>query len=179
MYPYKTVEKALARLHVVGPAGWGAFRGRIQHLQRLGMVPASPGRGKRIEYTLEDAAKWAFALELEEFGIDPAVVKRACDIVWEDIRFVLVEGWGDDDMFIVANPNFLNGDPFRTSPIGFSILTKTELTNQISFFGPVRVMVINLTSIRSSLLTSLEVSSRTDDVYPVDPASLEGQRSQA
>ena len=74
MYSYKVVEAALGRLHEVNDETLGAFRGRIKHFQRMGLVPSSPGKGKRIEYAFGDVCAWAFCLELEEFGMDPSAL---------------------------------------------------------------------------------------------------------
>lgn len=72
-YSYAQVENALAELYGIPPDGRGAFLGRIKHLQRCGLVFASPGKGRRIEYTFSNAFTWACALEAERLGIDPKI----------------------------------------------------------------------------------------------------------
>ena len=59
MFTYKEVERALAAVHQISPSAMGAFRGRIKHFQRLGLVPSSPGKGRKISYRLEDVYVWA------------------------------------------------------------------------------------------------------------------------
>ena len=54
MYTYAQVEAALAATHRVRPSSLGAFRGRIKHFQRLGLVPESPGKGRKISYKMEN-----------------------------------------------------------------------------------------------------------------------------
>ncbi len=106
MYAYKTVEAALARLHVENPATMGILRGRIKHLQRIGLVPSSPGPGKRITYSFEDAAKWALALEVAEFGIDPLVIQQLVLSTWNGGIFRKIDAGnhGQNDLLIVR-PN--------------------------------------------------------------------------
>ena len=76
MFTYSKVERALAAVHKISPSAMGAFRGRIKHFQRLGLVPSSPGKGRKISYSLEDVYMWAMCLELQEFGIDPIIIKE-------------------------------------------------------------------------------------------------------
>ena len=106
MYPYKVVETALARLHVENPATMGVFRGRIKHLQRIGLVPSSPGPGKRIQYSFEDVAKWALALEVADFGIDPLVIHQLVLSVWNGGIFGKINkcNHGQNDLLIIR-PN--------------------------------------------------------------------------
>ena len=81
-YSYATVEAALGAVFVVDEAGQrGWLRGRIQHLRRLRLLAAAPGKGKTISYTLEDIDKMLIVLELEHFRVDPVsaveLVKRS------------------------------------------------------------------------------------------------------
>ena len=85
-YSYKVVEASLASTFSVEQARLGSFRGRIGHLQRIGIVPSSPGRGRRIQYSFEDVAKWAFTLEVEEFGMDPTVCVTIVDGLWSMVK---------------------------------------------------------------------------------------------
>src|SRR5262245_57919365 len=76
-YAYAAVEKALAAVFSIDLATRkGAFRGRIQNLQRLGLAPKWPGKGRTVTYN--DAAVWAWmiALEAEEFGVEPQMIAR-------------------------------------------------------------------------------------------------------
>jgi hypothetical protein len=50
MYTYSQVESALARVHHIPDSSLGSFRGRIKHFQRIGIVPQSSGKGKKISY---------------------------------------------------------------------------------------------------------------------------------
>lgn len=104
MMLYAEVEGALAKMHMCPPEKIGAFRGRLKHLQKLGMVPASPGSGYRIVYSLEDISRWAFALELAELGVTPIFAKIIVDETWPDVQSHIVDGNCHDDQFLVMSP---------------------------------------------------------------------------
>src|SRR5262249_13097677 len=71
---YGVVETALAKLCGADAiAQKGAFRGRLQHLRRLGLPSGGPGRGKAITYTKANVYELGFCLECEELGINPAL----------------------------------------------------------------------------------------------------------
>jgi hypothetical protein len=72
-YSYAAVSRALAQLFGAhSPAVQkGAFRGRLQHLRRLGLPETTPGRGKAAPYTELQIYKMMIALQLEEAGVDP------------------------------------------------------------------------------------------------------------
>lgn len=76
MLKYKEVEAILARVNGVRDSALPAFKGRIIHLQRLGISPSSPGRGAKISYSVYDVLLWAYCFELEQFGIDPKMIKE-------------------------------------------------------------------------------------------------------
>jgi hypothetical protein len=74
-FSYAVVETALANAFGAdGIAQKRAFRGRLQHLRRLGL-PSSGGvgRGKAITYTKANIFEIGFCLECEEIGVAPAL----------------------------------------------------------------------------------------------------------
>ena len=165
MYPYKVVEAALARLHVENPSAMGAFRGRLKHLQRIGLVPSSPGRGKRIEYSFEDVAKWALALEVAEFGIDPLVIRQLVLSAWSGGIFRKIEkgNHGQNDLLIVK-PNAVS------HPHSWHMAANVEQESNV--FNPrwsknKRTMVINVTlmsrELREALLAVEADAAKPDD----------------
>jgi|SRR5271170_495299 len=87
MFTYSQVESALSRANRVPAQSLGAFKGRIKHFQRLGMVQSSPGKGTKISYTREHVYSWAICLELAQFGIDPTIIKQMI-WSWNDGRFL-------------------------------------------------------------------------------------------
>jgi hypothetical protein len=109
-FSYKTVERALADVHHIGQDAMGAFRGRLQHFQRLGMVPSSPGRGRKISYEKADVFLWAFGLELAEFGMDPTLIKRLLDVYWPSVRPHLLEKAAGLGRFFFFSPSLIGKD---------------------------------------------------------------------
>jgi hypothetical protein len=110
MYSYGQVEAALAAVHRIPPKAVGAFKGRIKHFQRIGIVPASPGKGKRIDYSLTDVYLWGFCLEFAEFGMDPVTIKKIAVRVW---NYVYYEAFGperDSDRYFFFHPAILGKD---------------------------------------------------------------------
>ena len=75
-YSYNMIENALARVFGVDEPFIAPLRARINGLQRNGMTPDKPGRGKVIKYRTEDAYDYALALSLAEFGMTPLVILK-------------------------------------------------------------------------------------------------------
>lgn len=117
-FSYATVESALSRAFGIDEALRGSLRGRIKNFQALGITPSSPGTGKRISYLRDDIYKWAFCLELLEFGIDPKNVKRIHDYYWKNINTSFYLNEGEGDIFFHFSPSFLSdrrSDDFNSS----------------------------------------------------------------
>lgn len=140
----------------------GAFRARIKHFQKLGIVPASPGRGKKISYGLDHVAIWAFCLELSEFGIDPAVIKRFIDV----LGYAIIADFGKvsrskDDMYFAFYPNIMSNwfhsgeDLFATIKTDCFRASELSASKIESEFGR-RVSLINLTKLKVELYAALE-----------------------
>ena len=106
-FGYAVVEKALMAVHGFVEQKRGAFRARLIHFQRLKVVPAAPGKGRRIAYRREDIFRWAVALEFAEFGIDPTEIKKMLDLNWPRIEHVVLGAKDGPDKYLCFNPNFL------------------------------------------------------------------------
>jgi hypothetical protein len=106
-FGYAVVEKALMAVHGFVEQRRGAFRARLIHFQRLKVVPAAPGKGRRIAYRREDIFRWAVALEFAEFGIDPTEIKKILDLNWPQIVHVLLEAKDGPDKYLCFHPNLL------------------------------------------------------------------------
>lgn len=106
-FGYAVVEKALMAVHGLVEQKRGAFRARLIHFQRLKVVPAAPGKGRRIAYQREDIFRWAVALEFAEFGIDPTEIKKMLDLNWPGIVQVVLEAKDGPDKYLCFHPNFL------------------------------------------------------------------------
>jgi hypothetical protein len=106
-FQYAEVEEALAKAFGVNPdAQERAFRARLKHLQRLGLPKNRPGKGSRLDYSFEDAAKWAVTLMAAEIGVEPAAMVKVIGRDWRDI-FVPIMKQAIDAESRAGNPVFL------------------------------------------------------------------------
>jgi hypothetical protein len=111
-FRYAVVEQALMAVHGFRERKKGAFRARLIHFQRLKIVQASPGKGRRIAYRREDIFRWAIALEFAEFGMDPTEIKKVLDMNWIRIASVVLEETEGPDRYLFFHPALLG----RLSP---------------------------------------------------------------
>jgi hypothetical protein len=82
-FTYSVVETALSTLFRAKTARQRVtFKARITHLQKLHIIDRTPGKGRAVEYQLEDVWKWMFALELAEVGIAPTVAAKVIKTYW-------------------------------------------------------------------------------------------------
>jgi hypothetical protein len=73
---YSMVETLLAKVFGAGAeAQKGALRGRIKHLQRLGLTVKAPGV-RKIAYTSGQIYELGFCLQLEQLGVDPTLAVK-------------------------------------------------------------------------------------------------------
>ncbi len=157
MFTYSQVEGALARAHGITEETLGAFRGRIKHFQRLGIVPASPGKGKKIAYEIEDVWIWAFCLEMAQFGTDPAVIKEMVTL----FRNEIIELFRDADkkgvdMFLAFQPNFmLSSERPKIAPVPAIGVSAQQLDYA---FGR-RVALFNVTTIKTAIDAALSLAT--------------------
>jgi hypothetical protein len=113
MITYANVEDTLALIHGIKSKDRGAFRARIKHIQRIGIVPSSPGKGRKIDYAIEDIFKWAFCLQLIEFSIDPILVKELYEYSWKNVSKYLLS---DMKGYFVFHPKFLSSPRSYAGP---------------------------------------------------------------
>jgi hypothetical protein len=164
-YTYAQVEAALADHHEIDGRSVGAFRGRIKNFQRLGIVPSSPGKGKKITYDFAAVVKWGLCLELAEFGIAPEYIK------------LIVEARGDATLATLKLPGehvlyfspFLLGGPRDLEAIRAStgIAESSKLTGLMTSRLP-RVLIINLTELLRGLLSALPYDTRLHKYMEAD-----------
>ena len=107
-FSYGEVEAALAKVFSIRDVARGAFRARLNNFQKLGFVPSSPGRGRRVSYRPEDIYRWAIGLEFAEFGVDPSLIGPFVNyFAWEFVKQHLLDD-GPDKLFVFY-PNLLSG----------------------------------------------------------------------
>lgn len=71
-FTYKEIQDILSRKHDVADANRTAFRGRIQHMQRLGFpTGVNTGKGKPASYAWRELLLLGLAFEYLEIGSTP------------------------------------------------------------------------------------------------------------
>jgi hypothetical protein len=85
-YPYARVEGALAAVFNLDADRQGPLRGRLKHLNQLGLPGLKAGKGARVRYSSEHVSQWLVALLMAELGIDPTVIVRLIKSHWKQIR---------------------------------------------------------------------------------------------
>jgi hypothetical protein len=105
-FTYGEIENALATMHNVPDGARGTFKSRLKHFQRIGVVPASPGKGQKLDYQIDDAVKWAACFEFAELGLPPDQIKlllRFCSRLFESFKGPVQ----NEDQILVVTANFL------------------------------------------------------------------------
>jgi hypothetical protein len=159
---YQHVEAALAEIFRVTDAGRMAFRARLRHLRNLGL-PELPkvGQGTQLTYRTSHLHQLFFALELEEFGVDPikavAFVKKYFGIL-ADAAGKQRDG---SDRFIAFEPWFLSDSRCAEQEIRPRLCTEKQLLALLakiggrqSGFDDARLAVINVSK-RIEFLTTV------------------------
>ena len=113
-FAYAQVEGALFELFRVPASAQGSFRGRVRHLQRIGLVNVAPGKGRRISYTHVQANEWMLALLLAELGVDPTVIVRSLQRERKRLHGWIQEASDDEalggnEVFLAARPALMSG----------------------------------------------------------------------
>jgi hypothetical protein len=116
-FSYGAVEKALgAVFDANAKTQQGALRGRLKHLQRLGLPGTVAGKGTRIQYSAEQACQWLLALLMSDAGIDPKVSVKLIHKFWAKyLKSIVLKATDHEAMFgyapLPANPVFLTLRP--------------------------------------------------------------------
>jgi hypothetical protein len=108
-YPYAQVEAALRAAFNVPPPAEGSFRGRVRHLQRIGLFDIAPGKGQRILYTLVQTNEWMLALLLAQVGVDPIVIVKSLARERKKLHTWILEAV--DDEALAGNEVYLESRP--------------------------------------------------------------------
>ena len=113
-FTYAEVEGALGALFSVPASAQGSFRGRVRHLQRIGLVNVAPGKGRRISYTHVQASEWMLALLIAELGVAPTVIVKSLQRERKRLHGWIteatdVEALGGNEVFLAARPALMSG----------------------------------------------------------------------
>jgi hypothetical protein len=172
-YTYAAVEAALAKVFHAGvTAQKGALRGRIQNLRRLGLPSGGPGRGKTISYTDARVCAWLIALELEEFGIDPALAVRMIKTRWTDLSRFIREARSPShrDVIVIVRPYFMSASWALGPEVGQEMFSSfeagvSETETFLKFLAKegVRACVFNLSARLRSLDEALKSVQEQED----------------
>jgi hypothetical protein len=105
----------------------GALRGRLKHLQRLGLVDLKAGRKKRVDYSRAQAAQWLLALLLAETGMDPTVIVASLKNNWKTIasaveRATSHEALSGEPFYLCAWPRVMSAAWGQKSPLTISVI---------------------------------------------------------
>lgn len=106
-YTYAQVLSALTAVHSIPASEMGWFRSRITNFQKTGLVPSSPGKGRRVAYRREDVFLWAMALEFSKWGWDPALINWLVQNLWVSMSPILLEASVGPDKYFYFQPNLL------------------------------------------------------------------------
>jgi hypothetical protein len=183
-FTYAQVEAALASVHEIPAARMKAFRGRLKHFLRLGIVPSSPGKGNKITYTINNVYMWAICLELEEFGLDPVRIEEfyrlghafqvaVATLAGESIMASPGLSEQKAGNYLIFYPNFLSqwdGKTLWTASVGFvdslSEIDEATWGRPVGGGRPVserfrsRVGAISLTWLREAVQNALAAQTR-------------------
>jgi hypothetical protein len=130
-YSYSQAETALAAVFGVDAEHRGPLKGRLKHLNGLGLPGSKVGRGVRITYSKEQVAQWLVALLIEEAGIDPTVAVNLIQaswakFIWNGMQRALdredAENKKGNHVFLTIQPRLMTGlwikekHPLNTAP---------------------------------------------------------------
>jgi hypothetical protein len=114
-FAYAEVESALAEVFDARDAQPTTFRARLQNFRKLGIPAANPGKGQRLRYSVGDLFQLLLALELTEFGLDPALVVNTIRNDWARqgnlfaaVQHTIQQPPPTEDIFVVMGMNVLS-----------------------------------------------------------------------
>lgn len=153
--PYKTVEAALVRMHNVPTNDVGAFRSRLGALQRGGLFGAEnqPGKGRKLDYGIDQFRRLVLAVELTQAGLGPSVVLRLVKGGWEKLNGIINraeranDNPGPDDVVLILPVDLM----FDESGPAINHTTRNRLPQHIELVFSderlaARLLLINLSA---------------------------------
>jgi hypothetical protein len=137
---YSMVETVLAKVFAAGAAAQkGALRGRIKHLQRLGLTVKAPGV-RKIAYASGQIYELGFCLQLEQAGIDASIAAK----LLQAYRKYILDAYGeaeealqkDEDYFFWLVTEFMSAR-WSTKKLKFPGLPEFQAGSLQEFEGAV------------------------------------------
>lgn len=164
MYSYAIVEAALGQAFDVQEAGMGALKGRLKNLQKFGLTPAAPGKGRRITYAFVDVAAWAFCLELASLGVPPTETKALFLGIWPQVSGLFRGELPARDVYFVLFARFLNWSTGSraedaSGPYSYFVGDAKLMCAQLDDAKTRRALIINLSGLRRRLEEELATAS--------------------
>src|SRR5262245_12814320 len=114
------LEKSFAHVFWIDESQKGALRGKLKHLQKLGLPGGQHGKGRRIPYTRKLAFQLLVALLLAQLGIDPILVVQAVKEQWDKVLQPAIEtaidrGQATNPVYLVVRPKLMSGGGLQIS----------------------------------------------------------------
>ena len=181
-YPYSAVEAALGELfRAKTEAQRRTLRGRINHLQRLGVIDAAPGKGWALQYEQDDIWRWVFCFELAEYGVTPAVQAALVARYWKPVLGGIFRSaeravtTGKPDVFLYIRGSALmsaawNKEPHRFADVPYiGKFTSADVGHVLEWLEkdeptPPRLSIVNLSArlrmLNKALASAKELSER-------------------
>ena len=161
---YGQVEKVLGRIFWIDEQQKGAFRGKLKHLQKLGLPGTEPGKGRRVAYTRELVFQLLLALLFGQLGTDPTLVVRMVKTNWKAVLAPAVEAaiayraQMGNRVYLVLRPRLVIGEGVQISwferravaPGGYTDSLPEEVDKEIAGVQP-PVVLIDLTRFAAQL----------------------------
>lgn len=157
---YGEVVRVLAKMHDFAPAKSTPLRGRVQHLQKLG-VPSgvNTGRGRAAAYGRDELFQIAVAFEMLDLGFPPERA-RLVTTNWDMVRGGILEAATVNPferVYLVLHPlalNYLRNKEAEPQELATSIffLRKTMLVDWMNTPATARsTALIDLTAVLYAL----------------------------
>jgi len=167
-FKYGQLEVAIASLHNVPAKALGTFKSRLKHFQRIGLVPASPGKGQKIAYRVGDAITWALCFELAELGLPPEQIRMLIRAHGQALYYSFQGPLPDEDQILVIEGNFLGWhlnaegeEPTGEGKTSFGTIPISQVAEWVFQTAKLpRVLLLNVTHLKRELGNALGIEWR-------------------
>lgn len=187
--------QVLAKLHWISESGMGAFKAKLRKLQGEGVPDgANPGKGKRVDYTLQMACEAAIAIELLQCGMSPLEAARIVEANRREFYLAMLLGTagnkihGDEnDPIALINPEAMRQYTVRSEDdddplIGKVAFMRRRTVGQL-FAERIRIVpesgeawrwaIIDLGTVAYTLLAVIELELHMDKEELIDDLMAE------